>query len=269
MGLFVCLFLFFLVNKKMFSRSLFAENIRCFGLILTAAVSFTYIFLIFPLIFCVLTFEQKFKSDFVRFHTMSSEQFESYENEFENVARSIKRKINSQLPNYTGGEFEGGTNYVLLLTQVILITQHHSTNHTTHKNSLFQIFNLFSIIIILTFFSFKNRTKKVMYSPSGEGSRTCKRISSTNGDGSPQRPDGIQKQNDCKNPHIPRRTRQIFSRLGKRQCAVVHGVVGVYLFNSVSLSHDSVVSCFLTQFLCVCLFCVFFSSHDQPTNHQK
>eukprot|EP00040_Diaphanoeca_grandis_P006064 m.35757 g.35757 ORF g.35757 m.35757 type:complete len:228 (-) comp17198_c0_seq1:282-965(-) len=33
---------------------------------------------------------------------MSSEQFESFENEFENLARSIKRKINSQLPNYTG-----------------------------------------------------------------------------------------------------------------------------------------------------------------------
>jgi len=33
---------------------------------------------------------------------MSSEQFESYETEFENLARSIKRKINSQLPNYTG-----------------------------------------------------------------------------------------------------------------------------------------------------------------------
>jgi len=34
--------------------------------------------------------------------TMSSEQFESYEVEFDNIARSIKRKINSQLPNFTG-----------------------------------------------------------------------------------------------------------------------------------------------------------------------
>lgn len=33
---------------------------------------------------------------------MSSEQFESYELEFDNIARSIKRKINSQLPNFTG-----------------------------------------------------------------------------------------------------------------------------------------------------------------------
>lgn len=33
---------------------------------------------------------------------MSSEQFESYEVEFDNITRSIKRKINSQLPNFIG-----------------------------------------------------------------------------------------------------------------------------------------------------------------------
>lgn len=33
---------------------------------------------------------------------MSSEQFEGYETEFDNIARSIKRKINTQLPNFTG-----------------------------------------------------------------------------------------------------------------------------------------------------------------------
>jgi hypothetical protein len=35
--------------------------------------------------------------------TMSSEQFEHYEYEFDNITKSITRKINTQLPNYTGG----------------------------------------------------------------------------------------------------------------------------------------------------------------------
>jgi hypothetical protein len=34
---------------------------------------------------------------------MSSEQFEHYEYEFDNINKSITRKINTQLPNYTGG----------------------------------------------------------------------------------------------------------------------------------------------------------------------
>eukprot|EP00041_Stephanoeca_diplocostata_P039017 m.1580983 g.1580983 ORF g.1580983 m.1580983 type:complete len:234 (-) comp25315_c0_seq44:1262-1963(-) len=33
---------------------------------------------------------------------MSSEQFEHYEYEFENITKSINKKINSQLPNFTG-----------------------------------------------------------------------------------------------------------------------------------------------------------------------
>lgn len=33
---------------------------------------------------------------------MSSEQFEHYEFEFENITKSINKKINSQLPNFTG-----------------------------------------------------------------------------------------------------------------------------------------------------------------------
>eukprot|EP00035_Acanthoeca_spectabilis_P020275 m.432009 g.432009 ORF g.432009 m.432009 type:complete len:227 (-) comp17377_c0_seq1:102-782(-) len=33
---------------------------------------------------------------------MSSEQFEHYEYEFDNITKSITRKINTQLPNYTG-----------------------------------------------------------------------------------------------------------------------------------------------------------------------
>ena len=33
----------------------------------------------------------------------SSENFENFEYEFEDVTKSISRKLNSQLPNYTGG----------------------------------------------------------------------------------------------------------------------------------------------------------------------